>query len=156
MTVSVEQRSQDSTSPTSKAFDAFQVLAQHLSLSVDISSEGTFAGIDPEPIIRAMKDYNSKESEWARYAHEDSSQCFTRNLVDRGNGKSNLVHRLVSSTFRADVSTDRPSKLVLVWTPGLECPIHDHTGSHCIMKVLISKLESIESTKDEDRYSKGH
>ena len=26
-------------------------------------------------------------------------------------------------------------KLILVWTPGKESPIHDHAGSRCVMKV---------------------
>jgi cysteine dioxygenase len=35
------------------------------------------------------------------------------------------------------METDHLRKLILVWTPGKESPIHDHVGSHCIMKVQI-------------------
>ena len=38
-----------------------------------------------------MKMYQSNESEWKRYAFSDASRGYSRNLVDRGNGKSNLV-----------------------------------------------------------------
>ena len=32
-------------------------------------------------------------------------------------------------------------QLILVWTPGKESPVHDHTGSHCVMKVLQGSLK---------------
>ena len=38
-----------------------------------------------------MRSYTSKESEWEQYALLDPSKHYTRNLVDEGNGKSNLV-----------------------------------------------------------------
>ena len=38
-----------------------------------------------------MQSYTSKESEWEQYAFLDPSKHYTRNLVDEGNGKSNLV-----------------------------------------------------------------
>jgi len=38
-----------------------------------------------------MKEYESKEEDWGRYALGDASRGYTRNLVDVGNGKSNLV-----------------------------------------------------------------
>jgi hypothetical protein len=38
-----------------------------------------------------MQSYTSKESEWEQYALLDPSKHYTRNLVDEGNGKSNLV-----------------------------------------------------------------
>jgi hypothetical protein len=38
-----------------------------------------------------MEQYNSKEAEWEKYAFGDTSRPYTRNLVDEGNGKSNLV-----------------------------------------------------------------
>lgn len=34
-------------------------------------------------------------------------------------------------------------QLILVWTPGKESPIHDHAGSHCVMKVLQGSLKEI-------------
>lgn len=49
------------------------------------------AGVDVEEIKKLMADYESKEREWEKYAFADISRAYTRNLVDRGNGKSNLV-----------------------------------------------------------------
>ncbi|KAL8656642.1 MAG: hypothetical protein Q9226_002598 [Calogaya cf. arnoldii] len=69
---------------------------------------------------RRFETYKSEEPGWEEYAFPDFTQTFTRNLVDRGNGKYNL--------------------LVLVWTPGLQSPIHDHANSHCIMKILKGTL----------------
>ncbi|KKY36022.1 putative cysteine dioxygenase [Diaporthe ampelina] len=55
-----------------------------------------------------------------------------RNLVDEGNGKSNL--------------------LVLVWTPGKGSAIHDHGNAHCVMKILRGSLtETRYEFPDSDR-----
>ena len=43
---------------------------------------------------------------------------YTRNLVDRGNGRYNLI--------------------VLCWDSGQGSSIHDHGDSHCFMKVLLA------------------
>lgn len=32
-------------------------------------------------------------------------------------------------------------QLILVWTPGKASPVHDHAGSHCVMKVLQGSLK---------------
>ncbi|KAH7721333.1 Protein CDO-1 [Aphelenchoides avenae] len=45
---------------------------------------------------------------------------YTRNLVDVGNGKYNM--------------------LILCWGPGMGSSIHDHTDSHCFVKVLQGQL----------------
>ena len=82
----------DSTSIPIKLQDLFSQLVKDLSLSLNQSKSETFSGIDPEPIIRAMEKYTSKHDEWAKYAHGDEKHCFTRNLVDRGNDKYNLVN----------------------------------------------------------------
>ena len=47
--------------------------------------------IKPEDIQNIMKAYQSHAEEWRRYALADPSRNYTRNLVDEGNGKSNLV-----------------------------------------------------------------
>jgi len=38
------------------------------------------------------------------------------------------------------MSLTKSLQLILVWTPGKESPIHDHAGSHCIMKVWVARL----------------
>jgi cysteine dioxygenase len=67
-----------------------------------------------------MSIYTSNEQEWQEYALADPSRNYTRNLVDKGNGKSNL--------------------LILVWNPGQGSPIHDHADAHCVMKILKGTL----------------
>jgi hypothetical protein len=51
----------------------------------------TSADVDVEHLTRLMRDYDSDPREWSRYAMGDESRGYTRNLVDEGNGKSNLV-----------------------------------------------------------------
>ena len=50
-----------------------------------------FSDIDPEPLSLLLENYKSNREDWSKYAHENKDQCFTRNLVDRGSGKHNLV-----------------------------------------------------------------
>ncbi|KAJ1926918.1 hypothetical protein IWQ60_003395 [Tieghemiomyces parasiticus] len=58
-----------------------------------------------------MECYRSNPDDWRQYAHFDRYR-YTRNLVDDGNGKFNL--------------------LILAWGPG--------QASHCVMKVLDGTL----------------
>jgi len=101
--------------------DAFQKLVDDLSMVLGPSSGLTSEGIDVKILETLMKDYVSKDGEWKKYAHADGSRGYTRNLVDKGNGKSNL--------------------LILVWSPGKGSPIHDHADAHCLMKVLKGSLK---------------
>ncbi|KAH0563536.1 Cysteine dioxygenase [Trichoglossum hirsutum] len=102
------------------SYDAFQRLVDDLSKTLGPSSGLTSEGVDVQHLKQLMEGYLSKQSEWIRYAFADLSRSYTRNLVDRGNGKSNL--------------------LILVWTPGKGSPIHDHADAHCLMKVLKGSL----------------
>ncbi|KAI8388790.1 RmlC-like cupin domain-containing protein [Radiomyces spectabilis] len=79
--------------------------------------------IDPNDIVRLMEKYNSNTADWNKYTHFDHSRSYTRNLVDDGNGKFNLM--------------------VLAWSKGKQSPIHDHAGSHCVMKVLDGDIREI-------------
>ncbi|KAI1376931.1 RmlC-like cupin domain-containing protein [Hypoxylon crocopeplum] len=76
--------------------------------------------IDVEDLTHIMERYASDSKDWSKYALADASMAYTRNLVDEGNGKANL--------------------LVLVWTPGKASPIHDHGNAHCLMKILRGNL----------------
>lgn len=71
--------------------DAFQKLVQDLSAALGPSSGLDSADVDPQYIISLMDGYISKSSEWTKYAFSDTTRGYTRNLVDEGNGKSNLV-----------------------------------------------------------------
>ncbi len=71
--------------------DGFYALTQDLSRALGPASGLDSTHVDPLDIQRLMEGYASKPSEWRKYALTDLSRCYTRNLVDKGNGKSNLV-----------------------------------------------------------------
>lgn len=52
-------------------------------------------GVDIGELKFIMRDYRSVESEWQKYAFADYSRGYTRNLVDKGNGKANLVSHVI-------------------------------------------------------------
>lgn len=76
--------------------DAFQNLVQDMNDILGPSNGIDSAGVDVEELKKAMLDYQSIEHEWSKYAFADHSRAYTRNLVDRGNGKANLVSSNVS------------------------------------------------------------
>ena len=66
-------------------------LIENLKYLLVLPTTATFKDIDYQPVIDAMTAYISDKKDWERYAHRDKTQGFTRNLVDKGNGKYNLV-----------------------------------------------------------------
>ncbi|KFH47804.1 Cysteine dioxygenase-like protein [Hapsidospora chrysogenum ATCC 11550] len=100
--------------------DRFERLVVALKEALGPSSGLTSDDVDIAFLTKLMEDYDSSDNNWSRYAFGDSSRGYTRNLVDEGNGKSNL--------------------LVLVWSPGKGSPIHDHGNAHCLMKILRGNL----------------
>ncbi|KAI0177501.1 RmlC-like cupin domain-containing protein [Pestalotiopsis sp. NC0098] len=98
----------------------FEDLVQVLKDALGESSGLTSDDVDVDVLSDSMARYMSDDAEWSKYALADASRAYTRNLVDEGNGKSNL--------------------LVLVWTPGKGSPIHDHGNAHCLMKILRGSL----------------
>ncbi|KAI8901107.1 RmlC-like cupin domain-containing protein [Globomyces pollinis-pini] len=70
-------------------------------------------------IKELFKSYKSDKADWINYALFDPHK-YTRNLVDDGNGKYNLI--------------------VLCWGVGHQSPIHDHANSHCVVKILEGEL----------------
>ncbi|KAI8374998.1 RmlC-like cupin domain-containing protein [Choanephora cucurbitarum] len=77
--------------------------------------------IDAKQIIALMEQYSSNAVDWNKYTLFDHSRAYTRNLIDDGNGKFNLM--------------------ILAWSKGQKSPIHDHAGSHCVMKILDGELQ---------------
>src|SRR5277367_929814 len=71
--------------------DMFHQLVLDLSRILGPSSGLNSADIDVKHLEELMTNYISKESEWQKYAFSDLTRGYTRNLVDEGNGKSNLV-----------------------------------------------------------------
>lgn len=123
------------------AANQFDELVLALKEALGPSSGLTSDDVDVEHLTRLMQQYNCKENSWVRYAMGDESRGYTRNLVDEGNGKSNLVSR-----SRDQLHAARPEyltckgQLVLVWSPGKGSPIHDHGNAHCLMKILRGNL----------------
>ncbi|KAK7398030.1 hypothetical protein QQX98_012595 [Neonectria punicea] len=100
--------------------DLFEELVMGLKEALGPSSGLTCDDVNVDFLSLLMQDYDSSDNQWTKYAFGDHSRGYTRNLVDEGNGKSNL--------------------LVLVWTPGKGSPIHDHGNAHCLMKILRGNL----------------
>ncbi len=71
--------------------DLFEELVLALKSALGPSSGLTSDDIDVTFLTRLMKLYDSRDRNWAKYAFGDASRGYTRNLVDEGNGKSNLV-----------------------------------------------------------------
>ena len=91
-----------STNAQDRPSDQFHTLVRELSGYIDTAQSLAFSEIcDPNAVIQRMKQYQSYTREWARYAFRDEAQCFTRNMVDRGLGKSNIVClRVEQETFQ--------------------------------------------------------
>ncbi|KAI1171578.1 RmlC-like cupin domain-containing protein [Nemania sp. FL0916] len=100
--------------------DAFQRLVNDIRNVLGPSSGLNSEDVEVEDLTHLMERYMSNAEEWAPYALSNANMPYTRNLVDEGNGKANL--------------------LVLVWTPGKSSPIHDHGNAHCLMKILHGNL----------------
>lgn len=74
--------------------DLFEELVLALKSALGPSSGLTSDDVDVTFLTRLMKLYDSRDRSWAKYAFGDASRGYTRNLVDEGNGKSNLVSHL--------------------------------------------------------------
>nr|Q6NWZ9.1 RecName: Full=Cysteine dioxygenase type 1; AltName: Full=Cysteine dioxygenase type I; Short=CDO; Short=CDO-I [Danio rerio]AAH59531.1 Cysteine dioxygenase, type I [Danio rerio]AAH67344.1 Cdo1 protein [Danio rerio] len=76
--------------------------------------------INVEEVQNLMESYQSNPQDWMKFAKFDQYR-YTRNLVDEGNGKFNLM--------------------ILCWGEGHGSSIHDHTDSHCFLKLLQGQLK---------------
>ncbi|XP_076766100.1 cysteine dioxygenase type 1 [Xylocopa sonorina] len=75
--------------------------------------------VNIDDVQELMASYRSNPVEWKKFAKFDRYR-YTRNLVDEGNGRFNLM--------------------VLCWGEGHGSAIHDHANAHCVMKVLQGEL----------------
>uniref|UniRef100_A0A1I7YZ71 Cysteine dioxygenase n=1 Tax=Steinernema glaseri TaxID=37863 RepID=A0A1I7YZ71_9BILA len=82
----------------------------------EIFSEDHINTVEVRSVLSA---YKSNPADWKKYAKFDPFK-YTRNLVDEGNGKYNLI--------------------VLCWGPGMGSSVHDHTDAHCFVKILQGEL----------------
>ncbi|CBY00668.1 hypothetical protein LEMA_P017980.1 [Plenodomus lingam JN3] len=87
------------------AQDGFHQLVQALSDKLGPSRGIDSDDIDPSDLQKLMEDYVSNDAEWEKYYFASEHIPYTRNLVDKGNGKSNL--------------------LILVWGPNKESVVHE-------------------------------
>lgn len=87
--------------PVRQVDDTFHRLIQDINFFLAEISGFNFTDIDPGPLVNLMRAYRSNSDDWSKYAYRNKSQCFTRNLVDRGIGKHNVVSNTHPSTRRA-------------------------------------------------------
>ena len=95
----------DSARASPEPLDGFHRLINEINHVLGPSNGIDSEGVDVEELKTAMRSYSGSEAEWQMYGFEDLSRAYTRNLVDKGNGKSNLVCRIESFSER-DTSTD--------------------------------------------------
>ena len=74
--------------------DRFADLVNALRAALGPSSGLTCDDVDVGFLTHLMQEYDASDSGWQKFALGDASRGYTRNLVDEGNGKSNLVRRL--------------------------------------------------------------
>lgn len=79
--------------------DRFEELVTALKTALGPSSGLTCDDVDVGHLATLMQEYDASDDGWHRYAMGDASRGYTRNLVDEGNGKSNLVRRLAFTPF---------------------------------------------------------
>ena len=77
--------------PQLQKSNAFHQLVLDLKAILNRSPGAKFSDIDPGPILTLMEKYQSEKTHWLDYAYGNKDHCFTRNLVDHGNGNWNLV-----------------------------------------------------------------
>ncbi|XP_055701533.1 cysteine dioxygenase type 1 [Phlebotomus papatasi] len=78
--------------------------------------------VNIEYVNHLMLSYKSNPVDWIKFTSFDRFR-YTRNLVDSGNGKFNLM--------------------ILCWGEGHGSAIHDHADSHCFMKMLMGELQEV-------------
>jgi cysteine dioxygenase len=87
--------------------NSFELLVDDIRKVLGPSSGLNSEDVDVEDLTHLMERYVSHSEEWAPYALSDATMAYTRNLVDEGNGKANLV-RLV---FPGQKTSCRPVML---------------------------------------------
>jgi cysteine dioxygenase len=96
MTPSIAEDALGAGSAATRSFDHFQSLISDLSNILGPSSGLNSEDIGVQELHLRIESYVSQEKEWSKYAFSDFSRSYTRNLVDEGNGNSNLVSFLVA------------------------------------------------------------
>ena len=76
--------------------------------------------VDVDELMKLVDKYEFDEEELRPYIGFSPNK-YTRNLIDTGNGKYNLI--------------------LLCWNMGTKSSIHDHSNSNCILKCLKGTLQ---------------
>lgn len=79
----------------------FDELVKALKVALGPCSGLTSDDVDVAYLTRLMEEYNADGKGWDRYAMADKTRGYTRNLVDEGNGKSNLVCLIVIDNIQS-------------------------------------------------------
>lgn len=85
---------------------------------IEAAFNRTDSSVDVDELWRVLEDYKSSPDEWAKFAFYDMTK-YKRNLV---------------------AEYDKFNVMIICWGPGSRSSIHDHSGSHCFMKVLEGEL----------------
>jgi len=80
--------------------------------------------VNVDYVERLLAGYVSRADDWRQYAKFDKFK-YTRNLVDTGNGRFDLM--------------------LLCWPESIASTIHDHQDSHCFMKILQGELQEVQA-----------
>jgi len=75
--------------------------------------------VDIDEVKRLLRSYRSNPKDWKHVCKWDPSK-YTRNLIDGGNGKYNVI--------------------ILCWSEGQGSAIHAHSNSNCFVKVLDGQI----------------
>jgi len=78
--------------------------------------------VNVDEVQNLMESYKSNPAEWRKFSKFDQYR-YTRNLVDEGNGKFNLM--------------------ILCWGEGHGSAVHDHADAHCFMKIIQGSLSEV-------------
>uniref|UniRef100_A0A8D8QU29 Cysteine dioxygenase n=1 Tax=Cacopsylla melanoneura TaxID=428564 RepID=A0A8D8QU29_9HEMI len=90
------------------------------------------SSVDVAYVEFLMECYVSNVDDWRRYAIFNENK-YTRNLIDSGNGKFNLI--------------------LLCWSQGQTSSIHDHAQAHCLMKMLQGSLTEVRYREEPNETS---
>lgn len=113
----------DSARASPEPQNRFQALISEINRILGPCNGIDSEGIDVEELKTAMTNYDSNESDWTKFAFADPTRAYTRNLVDRGNGKSNLVGTCMFAVDNYKPDTLRHS----LYSSGHQAKLHPST-----------------------------
>lgn len=82
-------------------------------LAIDQQFERKDNCVDIDEIWRVLESYQTSPHDWSKFAFYDDHR-YKRNLVSEH---------------------EKYNVMILCWAPNVISSIHDHSGSHCFMKV---------------------